>query len=345
MDLSILQAEARQLGFSLFGITRPVKPQHWDVYSAWVEAGRHASMTYLASENAIRMRAHPEMILENCRSVIVVGMEYGPPAVAQSVESCSLTGRVSSYAYGEDYHQVLKSHLHELATRIAQPISDTSVRLFCDTGAILERELAQNAGLGWIGKNTCLIAPGRGSFFFLGEIFTTLDLPTTPPFLKDRCGSCQRCIQACPTGCILSDRTLDARKCISYLTIENKGVIPLNLRPLMSNWIFGCDICQLVCPWNQRFTRPAILSDFSPHPGFEHPNLLEEILLTSQEFNQKFNNSPIRRTRRVGYLRNVSVALGNLEDRRALPHLKIAMERENNPILREHIQWAMDRLG
>jgi epoxyqueuosine reductase len=344
MSLIDLQAEAARLGFGLFGITRPIQPAHWKEYTAWLKAGRHATMTYLSSERGIQMRAQPEQILENCRSVIVLGLPYHPDIPGLPQENKHLTGRIASYAWGEDYHQVILALLGEMATRITQQFPNSNYRIYTDTGPILERDLAQIAGLGWIGKNTCLIAPGVGSFFFLAEIFTTLDLPATSPFTEDRCGTCQRCIQACPTNCILPDRTLDARRCISYLTIENKGAILTELRPHMSNWIFGCDICQMVCPWNQRFAHADYIPAFSPRPGIAQPDLLEEILLTPLEFNRKFNNSPVLRARRSGYLRNVAVALGNSGDRRAIPILQTALAKETDSMIHEHIQWALDQL-
>jgi epoxyqueuosine reductase len=212
-------------------------------------------------------------------------------------------------------------------------------RWYTDTGPILERDLAQRAGIGWIGKNTCLIHPKQGSYFLLSEIFLDLALEPDPPFITDHCGTCTRCVEACPTECILPNRTIDATRCISYLTIELKEDIPLELREKIGDWVFGCDICQQVCPWN-RFAGqgdPAFDSKTTP------PTLTDELSLTPQAFNGRFKHSPIKRTKRRGYLRNVAVALGNTSDIHALPVLQNVLNDEE-PMIREHAQWAIDQL-
>jgi epoxyqueuosine reductase len=199
--------------------------------------------------------------------------------------------------------------------------------------------------LGWIGKNTCLIHPRGGSFFLLAEILLDVELEPDPPFTTDHCGSCTRCLDACPTGCILPDRTLDARRCISYLTIELKGAIPVYLRSSLGNWVFGCDICQQVCPWNQRFAAPAGAVAFAPRPGVPQPELIAEMALTAEEFNRKFKGSPVRRAKRGGYLRNVAVALGNAGDAAAVPALAEACQHDPEPLVRGHAAWALGSLG
>jgi epoxyqueuosine reductase len=212
-------------------------------------------------------------------------------------------------------------------------------RYYTDTGPILERDLAQRAGIGWIGKNTCLINPQSGSYFFLSEILLDLELDPDPPFTADHCGTCTRCIQACPTQCILPNRTLDATKCISYLTIELKDEIPIELRDKIGDWAFGCDICQMVCPWN-RFAAngdPAFQPKAPPH------TLTEELSLTPQAFNQRFKGTPVTRTKRRGYLRNVAVALGNSGDMHHLPVLQNALNDEE-PMIREHAQWTIEKI-
>jgi epoxyqueuosine reductase len=212
-------------------------------------------------------------------------------------------------------------------------------RWYTDTGPILERDLAQRAGIGWIGKNTCLIHPRHGSYFLLSEILLDLPLEPDPPFLTDHCGTCTRCIEACPTDCILPDRTLDARRCISYLTIELKDGIPEDLRDKVGGWVFGCDICQQVCPWN----RFAGEGDQAFGNDDALPQLKEELGLTPQAFNQRFKRSPIKRAKRRGYLRNVAVALGNVGDMHALPVLQNALQDEE-PMVREHAQWAIETI-
>ena len=216
-------------------------------------------------------------------------------------------------------------------------------RWYTDSGPLLERDLAQRAGLGWIGKNTCLINPQQGSYFFLAELLLGVALQPDPPFTQDRCGACTRCIDACPTGCIRPDRTLDARRCISYLTIELKGEIPEELRPRLGNWVFGCDVCQQVCPWN-RFAPEQGDPAFAPRPGIPAPELVAELALTAEEFKRKFTGSPVLRAKRRGYLRNVAVALGNQGDPAALPALERAAAEDPEPLVREHAAWAVEVL-
>jgi epoxyqueuosine reductase len=215
-------------------------------------------------------------------------------------------------------------------------------RYYTDTGPILERDLAQRAGLGWIGKNTCLITPRHGSYFFLAEILLGIELESDNPFKSDHCGTCTRCIQACPTGCISPDRTIDARRCISYLTIELKGDIPEEMRSLLGNWVFGCDVCQMVCPWN-RFATEKIDEAFSPRLEIARPNLIRELELTSEAFNQKFKNSPVKRAKQRGYLRNVSVAAGNSGDEKVIPALeKASIDAER--LIGLHATWAVNKI-
>ena len=225
-----------------------------------------------------------------------------------------------------------------IEAQVGAPIPN---RWYTDTGPILERDLAQRAGLGWIGKNTCLINPRMGSTFFLSEILLDLELEPDPPFATDQCGTCTRCLDACPTQCILPDRTLEARRCISYLTIELKDEIPEDLRPLMGNWVFGCDVCQQVCPWN-RFAQEADPA-FASQDMIPLPILTEELHLAPEAFNHKFKRSPVKRAKRRGYLRNVSVALGNAGDPSALPALEAALE-DSEPMVREHAAWAIKNI-
>ncbi|MBN1666178.1 MAG: tRNA epoxyqueuosine(34) reductase QueG, partial [Anaerolineales bacterium] len=251
-----IKTEAQRLGFELVGVTSPDPPAHLEVYQAWVQAGRHAEMGYLASERALLHRADPLRILPACQSILVLGIRYPAPLEQPDAEALSGRGQVAAYAWGADYHEVLPARLQALVafieTRVGRAIPN---RWYTDTGPLLERELAQRAGLGWIGKNTCLINPRHGSYFLLAEILLGLSLPLDEPLITDHCGSCTRCVQACPTGCIRPDRTLEAGRCLSYLTIELKAAIPPELRHSLGDWIFGCDICQQVCPWNQRFAQ------------------------------------------------------------------------------------------
>ncbi len=231
----------------------------------------------------------------------------------------------------------MKELVQFIEEQVGGPVKN---RWYTDTGPILERDLAQRAGIGWIGKNTCLIHPRHGSYFLLSEILLDLPLEPDPPLTTDHCGTCTRCIDACPTDCILPDRTLDARRCISYLTIELKDDIPEELRGKIGNWVFGCDVCQQVCPWN-RFAEEGIQPSgkktrFRP--------LTDELLISKQEFNQRFKRSPVKRAKRRGYLRNVAVALGNTGDMHALPVLQNALNDEE-PMVRKHAQWAIEEIN
>ncbi len=338
-----IEEQAFLLGFELFGVTTPDPPPHFDEYLKWLEVGRHGEMGYLAREEAVRRRADPGAILPECRSILVLGMRY-PSRLGKSLagaEMYSTRGRVASYAWGEDYHEIIPPRLKALIGFI-EGLLQASVphRWYTDTGPLLERELAQRAGLGWIGKNTCLINPQQGSYFLLAEILLGIFLEPDPPFQADRCGVCTRCLEACPTGCISSDRTIDARRCISYLTIELKGAIPLDLRPKLGEWVFGCDICQEVCPWNKRFGRLDGFPAFAPRPGIPAPDLIQELALTAQQFNQKFRQNPVRRAKRRGYLRNAAVSLGSRPDPRSIPALQAALSDED-ALVRQHAAWAL----
>ena len=340
-----IKQEAYRLGFDLAGITTPDPPPHFSTYTRWLELGRYGSMEYLSTDRARERRRDPRLILPECRSILALAIRYPkpPPMALEASRSGDPTGRVAAYACGEDYHVVLLERLRVLIRFIEKETGrPLTQRAYTDTGPLLERELAQRAGLGWIGKNTCLIHPRKGSYFLLAELLLDLDLEPDSPFTADRCGTCTRCIQACPTGCILTDRTIDARRCISYLTIEEKDIIPDDLRPLMGNWIFGCDVCQMVCPWN-RFSEPVYEPAFAPAGGLPQVDLKKELTLTSPEFNQKYRNSPLQRARRKRYLRNVAVALGNRGDINCLPALQEAALSEES-LIRDHARWAIEQI-
>jgi len=335
--------EARHLGFTLAGVTTPESPSHLSAYENWLMQGRHGSMEYLASERARTRRRDPSLILSECRSILVLGAHYPDPKTANPEEMAGPTGRVAAFAWGQDYHLVLPQRLKALVTFIEQKVGEpVPYRGYTDTGPILERELAQRAGLGWIGKNTCLINPKLGSYFLLAEILLGIDLEPDPPFTADRCGTCTRCIEACPTHCILPDRMLDAQRCISYLTIENKGEIPSDLRPRLGKWAFGCDVCQMACPWN-RFSAKEYDLSFAPYPDLPDPDLISELMLTSHGFNQKFKNNPVQRARRGGYLRNIAIALGNSGNPAAIPTLEQALQ-DGAPLVRQHAEWALKQI-
>ncbi|MFT3892308.1 MAG: tRNA epoxyqueuosine(34) reductase QueG [Anaerolineales bacterium] len=339
-----IKEKAHQLGFILAGVTLPDPPPHYSTFEQWLTQGHHGTMSYLAEERSRRRRADPKQILPECKSILVLATPYGSPLPAGEGDP---KGRVreksqptiASYAHGLDYHDILPARMKELVQFIEQQVGGpVKNRWYTDTGPILERDLAQHAGIGWIGKNTCLIHPKKGSYFLLSEILLDLDLEPDLPFTTDHCGTCTRCIQACPTDCILPNRTLDATRCISYLTIELKDDIPVELRDKLGDWVFGCDICQQVCPWN-RFAPegdPAFESK-TPHPS------PEDLTLTPQAFNQRFKETPIKRAKRRGYLRNVALALGNSGNRQDLPVLQNALN-DDEPMVREHAQWAIDKI-
>jgi epoxyqueuosine reductase len=339
-----IKEEARRLGFTLAGVTTPDPPPHLQVYERWIKQGRHGSMDYLAGERSRARRADPKQILPECKSILMLAIPYSDPkTVDQEQVGVEPHGRVAAYAWGEDYHLILPARMQQLMAFIEQQVGGpVANRSYTDTGPILERDLAQRAGLGWIGKNTCLIHPRHGSYFLLAEIFIDLELEPDPSFVTDHCGACTRCLDACPTQCILPDRTLDARRCISYLTIELKDDIPPDIRPLMGEWVFGCDVCQQVCPWN-RFADKTGESAFEPRPGIPLPVLTRELSLTPEEFNRKFKDGPVTRAKRRGYLRNVAVALGNQGTRAALPALEKALS-DPEPLVREHAAWAIEKL-
>jgi epoxyqueuosine reductase len=345
-------AEAKRLGFKLVGVTSPDPPPHYEVYESWLLAGRHGEMRYLSTERARRHRADIYQILPKCRSILILGIPYFKPIdTVLSIDESEINdlgyhGQIASYAWGDDYHDVIPRRLKKLVafieTRVGGPVPN---RWYTDTGPILERDLAQRAGLGWIGKNTFLINPGMGSYFLLAEILLGIDLEPDQPFAPDRCGTCTRCLEACPTHCILPDRTIDARLCISYLTIELKNSVPVDLRSQMGNWIFGCDICQQVCPWNQRFAPSQGDSAFIERVGIPRPDLVRELSLSPEEFNQKFRGNPVKRAKRRGYLRNVATALGNFRSDSAVLKLTEVLHKEPEALVRQHAAWALAQIG
>lgn len=338
--------EAHRLGFVLAGVTTPDPPPHFPVFEDWLAQGHHADMAYLATDRSRACRADPKQILPECKSILVLGIPYNRPHPNPSPNfgrGARGEGKIAAYALGEDYHIILPPRLASLVqfieAQVGHPVPN---RYYTDTGPLLERDLAQRAGLGWIGKNTCLIHPQKGSYFLLAEILLGLELEPDVPFITDHCGTCTRCIQACPTHAILPNRTLDARRCISYLTIENKGNIPESLRPFMQDWIFGCDLCQTACPWN-KFSAPEGDASFRPPAGAAATDLIATLALTPQSFNRQFKRSPIQRAKRRGLLRNAAVAIGNLGDEQFLPALENVIN-DSEPLIREHAKWAKEQI-
>ncbi len=329
-----VQAKARQLGFVLCGVASAEPPARYDLFRAWLQDGRHADMRYLENEK----RADPKLILPECKSILILALPYHSEFRNQNSEFRNQNSefKIAAYALGKDYHEVIPPKLKQIVEFIEEKVGrKIPNRYYADTGPVLERDLAARAGLGWIGKNSMLIHPKHGSTFFLAEILLGLELEPDGQIIADHCGTCARCIEACPTQCILPNRTIDARRCVSYLTIENKGAIPLDLRPQTGDWVFGCDVCQQVCPWN-RFAAPG---DPSLEPrGAELTS--GDLLLVPVEFNRRFKESPLKRAKRRGLLRNLAVAVRNRGDKKNIPILEKATQDEE-PLVKEHAEWAL----
>lgn len=338
-----LKAEAVRLGFDLVGITAAAPPPHAGALNDWLAAGHAGEMAYLA-RNAVR-RADPRAAVPGARSIVVCGVHYRAAEPDPATWNDPAHGRISRYAWGDDYHDVLLPRLRLLQEWLEARVGRAGIgRSYVDTGPVLERPVGEMAGLGFQGKNTLLIHPRHGSWFVLGEILVDAELDADQPQQLGSCGGCTRCLQACPTQAFVGPHVLDARRCISYLTIELKGPIPRELRPLMGNHIYGCDVCQEVCPWNRRWgaftTEPA----FTPRPGLAGPSLLDLAALDDEAFRTRFRGSPIKRIKRRGLLRNVAVALGNWREPASIDPLSRLLY-DHEPLIRGHAAWALGRIG
>lgn len=340
-----IKTEAKRLGFTLVGITDAQPSFSFPHYLRWLDQGYHGQMDYLENDTARQRRSDPRNILPECQSIIVLGTHYfSANADRTAIERSS--GQIAAYAWGQDYHEVFKPRLEALVAFIKRQTGHPVLnRWYSDTGPLLERELAQRAGLGWVGKNSMLINPHSGSYFLLAEVLLSIPLYPDQPFEQDLCGSCTACIDACPTSCITAERTLDARRCISYLTIELKHALPAELRPQTGLWVFGCDVCQQVCPWNQRFAGSSGDPAFSPSSDLPVIDLISELSLTNEDFNRKYKGSPVKRAKRRGFLRNVAVALGNQGQPQAVLALCTAMLYDPEPLIRQHAAWALGQIG
>lgn len=336
----LIKTEAYNLGFSHIGFTTPEEPLHYEKFLEWIENGFAADMQYLEREDTLAKRANPSLILPDCKTIIVFALPYSP-----SHQEKKSFPQIASYALGKDYHNIIPGLLENIIELIKTRThwNQLNYKIYTDTGPILERDFAQKAGLGWIGKNTCLITPDSGSYIFLSEILINIEFDPDPIFETDQCGTCTRCIEACPTNCILSNRTIDSNKCISYLTIENRKAIPEEYRKAMDGWIFGCDICQQVCPWNIRFARTPEPNYFEIQDNVKSIDIPHTLKLEKQQFKKEFENSPISRAKYEGFMRNFLIAANN----HFLPEFVIPItdfiEHTDNPALEELARWVLDQ--
>ncbi|MBM3803020.1 MAG: tRNA epoxyqueuosine(34) reductase QueG [Acidimicrobiia bacterium] len=329
--------KAKELGFAKIGVSRAEPLDQRNRLDEWLAAGHHGEMHWMGRHAGKRL--DPRTVLSEAKSVISLAANYYA-AHFHSEDPCH--GKISRYAWGRDYHAVLKDRLRALVAWMSERFPEARGLCYCDTGPVMDKAWAHKGGVGWIGKHSNLITRELGSWIFLAEIVSTLDLDPRDES-RNYCGTCRRCIDACPTGAIVAPYVVDARLCISYLTIELRGPIPANLRPMIGSRIFGCDDCQDVCPWN-RFATPCEDAAFAPAQGNQAPVLIELMQLSKEEFTKRFQNSAVRRAKYAGFLRNVAVALGNSRDARAIGVLTLAL-RTAEPLVRSHAAWALGQIG
>jgi epoxyqueuosine reductase len=336
-----ITARAHALGFDGVGFAPALPPRRAELFHQWLAEGKAGTMTYL--HRSAKRRADPRLVLENVRTIISVSQSYFTGRLPDAIRHNPSRGLIASYAWGQDYHDLLLAKLHRLAGHIEQLAPGHNSKCYVDTGHLLERELGERAGLGFVGKNTMLISPKMGSTFFLGEILTTLDLPQSALARMPSCGSCTRCMDVCPTHALPTAYVLDSTLCISYLTIEYRGVIPRDLRAQIGNHIFGCDDCQDCCPWNQRFSRESGEPAYRATVERQAPLLNELATLTAVQFGERFQGSAVLRAGYAGFLRNVAVALGNWRNSQALEGLEPLL-RHSESLVRLHTVWSVGQM-
>lgn len=340
-----IKAEAYALGFVLSGVALPQIPKHFPSYLTWLTDGCQAGMGYMARPDAIEARRDSSKLLPGCQSILCLAVPYPPPAQAPPYDHNHPCGGIAAYAVLPDYHKTLLGMLKKLIPRI-EGLAGRPIKAYTcvDTSPILEKYYAQKAGLGWIGRNSLLISPQYGSWINLAEILTDLKLAPDQPFLEDLCLGCTRCVRACPTRALRPDRSVDARKCLSYLTVENRGSIPEGSQPLMGSHTFGCDLCQVACPHNQDllFANFNYVSLPQVNP---YPDLLAEFSLTKEAFKDKYQTTPVLRARYQGYRRNLAIALGNSGIQGAVPLLQQALQKEVDPGVLDACCWALAQLA
>jgi epoxyqueuosine reductase len=333
-----LKERARELGFELAGVCPAVTPEGLSNFHRWLAAGYAGQMHYL--QNRAQAYQHPSHVLDGVRSIVVMAMSYRTEEPAACPPG---SGRVSRYAWGGDYHDLIRQRLDELAGFLREQAPQAKVRGVVDTAPLLERELAQMAGLGWIGKNTLLLNKQLGSWFFLAALLTDLELAYDEPHAADHCGTCRACLDACPTDAFVDAYVLDARKCISYTTIELRETVPEELCAGHGSWVFGCDVCQDVCPWNHKPPRSEE-PGFSPRDGMNPLELTALFSLNDAAFRRQFRDTPMWRARRRGLLRNAAIVLGNQRAVAAAPALRRGL-RDPEPLVRGACAWALRQLG
>jgi len=329
---------ARELGFDLCGFTPIVAPPHADFLRAWLDAGHHADMAYL--QKGLPKRLDPRLILDGARSIVSLGYRYRPPALPSFDWQQELRGRIAAYAFGDDYHRTIEDKLEALAAVTRRLEAGIVVKRSVDVGAVMEREWAALGGVGWVGKNTNLLHTAEGSYFFLGELITNLEIEDDAP-VADHCGTCTRCLDLCPTGALKPGYVLDARLCISYWTIEHRGTTPQALRRQIGSWIFGCDVCQEVCPWNDKVGRER---DAAPLEALM-PFLPDLLKLDDDTFRARYRRTAIWRVKRDGFVRNVAVVLGNTRNEAAVAPLASALVLDASALVRAHSAWALGNIG
>jgi epoxyqueuosine reductase len=327
---------AREIGFDSCRVAACGSAPHADEFRNWLDEGGHGEMSYM--ERGEEKRCDPREVLPDASSIVVLAMNYFQGGT-DAGDTPAATGKIARYAWGDDYHDLIESKLDKIDEFLRT--FGGQQKCYVDTGPVLERDHAAQAGIGWHGKSTMLLDERLGTWFFLAEVLTTLELPADKP-LPDRCGTCERCIRACPTGAITAPHRLDARRCISYLTIELKGSVPLELRPLIGDRIFGCDDCLDACPWN-RFAQISQETAFAARHSTTGMSLRDYLNLDDNEFRALFRNSPIKRIKRRGFLRNVCVALGNVGNASDLPVLDRAAA-DPEPLIAEHAKWAIHQI-
>lgn len=336
-----IQFFGKKLGFQELGVSNINLAQADQALTAWLAAGFHGEMDYMERHGS--MRSHPEELLPGTIRVITARMDYWPDVAADPwpVIEDSEKAYISRYALGRDYHKLMRKRLQKLASKIEEDVGEMGYRVFSDSAPILEKALAEKSGLGWIGKHTNLLNRDHGSYFFLGEIYTDLPLPETAAG-ENHCGSCTACIDMCPTQAIVAPYKVDARRCISYLTIELRTSIPLEFRKAMGNRIYGCDDCQLACPWN-KFAQATVESDYLPRQGLDAAQLLDLFAWTEDEFLSRLEGSPIRRIGHEAWLRNIAVALGNAETSDTIVAGLVTRQSDPSELVREHVAWALEQ--